>query len=687
MHRLRNIRNYSKLIDIKPEVLEALKTNKPIVALESTIITHGMPYPQNLETAIEVENIVRNQGSIPATIAILNGRIKVGLEPSQFEGLAKNGASTVKTSRRDLSYVLSKGLSGGTTVSGTALIANQVGIDVFATGGIGGVHREVEKTFDISADLTELGRLNIAVVSSGVKSILDIPKTLEFLETQGVTCATYNTPEKDFPAFYCRKSGYKAPYNVNDPIEAAKLIATSKTLNLNSSILIAVPVPEEFAMNDEYMNRIIVDALEKAKLSGIFGKDVTPFLLNAIGTFTNNKSLRTNIALIKYNAHVASQISRELSKIKRIDETSVAFQNREIPVVIGGSLVDKCCIVDDYPIKLNGATYHSQFKKKCGGGVGRNIAEGLSKLCGSVEFISKIGDDENGDYLLSLLPESVTRHSIERDPEQSTASCVVILDRNGDSKLYLASMDIHKTIDSAMIKRYEHLIQSAPIVVFDANIPIDGMGIILELCKKYEKPAFFEPTDMLIASKPFELPKHLISQIKFISPNIHELNTIATHLGCGESSLKIDKTDEEKLFKGNTSFMEHTKKCCDEVSRYIDNVIVTLGANGVLVTNKNTSKHKFFDASLRYNKPINENLPVQHRMYNVENDIVNVSGAGDSFTVGFITAMINSCREDICISVGMESAKAALKSESPVPNNYFHSDHECWRQPASHKLL
>lgn len=181
----------------------------------------------------------------------MNGRIKIGLEPNHIEVLAKNSANTVKTSRRDLAYVLSKGLNGGTTVSGTTLIANSVGIDIFATGGIGGVHREVEKTFDVSADLTELGRSSISVISSGCKSILDIAKTLEFLETQGVTVTTFNTPDRDFPAFYCRKSGYKAPYNVNDPIEAAKLIATSNALNLNSSILIAVPVPEQFAMNGE----------------------------------------------------------------------------------------------------------------------------------------------------------------------------------------------------------------------------------------------------------------------------------------------------------------------------------------------------------------------------------------------------------------------------------------------------
>lgn len=240
----------------------------------------------------------------------------MGLEPNQFEALAKSNTNTVKTSRHDLSYVLSKRLNGGTTVSSTSLIANTVGIEIFATGGIGGVHREVEKTFDVSADLTELGRLNIAVISSGVKSILDIPKTLEFLETQGVTVTTFNTPERDFPAFYCRKSGHKAPYNVNDPLEAAKLIATSKELNLNSSVLIAVPVPEEYAMNgenhdifyisitsinngihsiaDEYMNQTILDALQKAKSRGIFGKEVTPFLLSAIGTITNNKSLQTS---------------------------------------------------------------------------------------------------------------------------------------------------------------------------------------------------------------------------------------------------------------------------------------------------------------------------------------------------------------------------------------------------------
>lgn len=370
-------KSFHTLIDIAPEVKEALKLKKPIVALESTIITHGMPHPQNIQTAYDVESIVRNEGSIPATCGILNGRIKVGLDERDLEmlGKATNNIPSVKTSRRDLAYIVSKGLNGGTTVAGTIIIANMVGIDVFATGGIGGVHRDAPETMDISADLIELGRSSIAVVSSGVKSILDIPKTLEYLETHGVTVTSYQSPEKDFPAFYLRKSGIKAPYNISDPAEAARLINTAKDLKLNSGILIGVPIPEEFSMDEDKINSAIEMALEKAKTLGISGKGATPFLLSELGKITQNKSLQSNIALIKNNARVGAQIANELSKLKcgtcnskNKNETS----DRKSPVVIGGSNLDRCVSIDHHPIELNGATYHSKVKSY-GGGVGRNM--------------------------------------------------------------------------------------------------------------------------------------------------------------------------------------------------------------------------------------------------------------------------------------------------------------------------
>ncbi|XP_031625901.1 pseudouridine-metabolizing bifunctional protein C1861.05 [Contarinia nasturtii] len=689
-------RQFNSLVDVRPDILDLLKANKPIVALESTIISHGMPYPQNVQTAQEVEDIVRNQGSIPATIAILNGRIKVGLSDEHFEVLGKGSKNvpTVKTSRRDLAYVLSKGLNGGTTVSATSLIANSVGIDIFATGGIGGVHRDFDKTLDISADLTELGRSSMAIVSSGVKSILDIPKTLEYLETQGVCVTTYGTDEKDFPAFFSRKSGFKAPYNINSPIEAAKLIITSKTLNLNSSILIAVPVPEEYAMNGKDIDAAIEDALQNAKSSNIQGKEITPYLLSVIGKITNNQSLNTNIALIKNNARVAAQIAVELSKIKQNIQPNEAhyalpnhIKNAVVPVVVGGSILDMKCIIEDDQVKLDGATYRTKFLPNSGGGVGRNMAEGLCKLHGQVKFISKIGNDKNGEILKSLLSADC-QECLEIDAEQSTATCIIVLDKAGDSKITLANMDIHQSIDSSMIRKYEQVLRSAPIVIFDANIPIDSMGTILELCKKYNKPAFFEPTDMRLATKPFTLPKELIKQIKFTSPNIYELDAIAVHLGC-ETLLQNDDINIEDLFQDNI-MLEKVKKSSELLAEYIDNVIITLGPLGVLLTRKNTpADFKFFDTNLRYNETQSAKSDLQHRFYWAKqlSGIVNVSGAGDSFCVGFITAMLKALEESVCFSVGMECAKAAIQSPKAVPNKYFDRNHECFNQPIKYKIV
>ncbi|KAG5681469.1 hypothetical protein PVAND_010901 [Polypedilum vanderplanki] len=341
-----NLRQLSSfLFDIKPEVHDALSNNRAVVALESTIITHGMPSPYNLKTAIEVEEIVREQGAIPATIAILNGKIKIGLSRSELEELAGCKTKVIKTSRRDLAYVLSQKLNGGTTVASTLICANLCGIKLFATGGIGGVHRNGEFTLDISADLIEMGKSSVAVVSSGIKSILDIPRTMEFLETQGVCVATFKCPDKEFPAFYTRASGTKAQYNFNDAADAAQCINKSIQLGLNSSTLIGVPVPKEHAMDEFVINNAIEKALVETDKKGIKGKEVTPYLLSAISEITKGKSLQTNMALIKENARVASKIAVELENLQNNNERVLrknknSVESSSAPLVIGGSILD-----------------------------------------------------------------------------------------------------------------------------------------------------------------------------------------------------------------------------------------------------------------------------------------------------------------------------------------------------------
>ncbi|XP_058055804.1 pseudouridine-5'-phosphate glycosidase [Anopheles bellator] len=348
----------TSLIDIAPEVQEVLReAPQSLVALESTIITHGMPYPQNLETALEVEQIVRQEGAVPATIAIVGGRIKVGLGADQLRLLARTDKSEcLKTSRRDMAYVLATGRHGGTTVAGTLLVAEAVGIRIFATGGIGGVHREGERTMDISADLVELGRCPVAVVSSGVKSILDIPRTLEYLETQGVCVATFGCRNCDFPAFYTRTSGSKAPYNLADAAEAAKVLHINGQLGVRSGILIGVPIPERHAMNRTQMESAIDQALQDAQQGQVQGKEVTPFILAAVSKLTKGKSLEANMALIKNNASVAAQIAVELSRLENGLTHRHAAGGSQSPVVIGGSVIDVSMNVMEDDFKLKTAT-------------------------------------------------------------------------------------------------------------------------------------------------------------------------------------------------------------------------------------------------------------------------------------------------------------------------------------------
>lgn len=299
-------------LSIHPRVQQALTEGKPVVALESTIIAHGMPYPENVETAIAVENAVRDNGAVPATIAIMNGKCFVWLDKEQLEyfGNAKN---VWKVSLRDLPYVLSKNLYGATTVASTMRIAAMAGIKIFVTGGIGGVHRGAETSMDISADLTEMAHTSVAVVSAGVKSILDIGLTLEYLETKGVPVITYGQDE--FPAFYSRKSGFISPVRCDDTREIASVLHTKWRLGLEGSVLIANPVPSEYEVPADAMEQHIGIALTEASKQNIRGKEVTPFILKYIAEHTKGESLDANIALIKHNAIVGAEIAKAYASI------------------------------------------------------------------------------------------------------------------------------------------------------------------------------------------------------------------------------------------------------------------------------------------------------------------------------------------------------------------------------------
>lgn len=301
-----------KYLQVHPEVQKAVAAGQPVVALESTIISHGMPYPKNVEMAKNVSKIIRDNGAIPATIAIIDGVLKVGLttEEIEFLGTSKN---VLKASRRDLPFIISKKLTGATTVATTMILANLAGVKIFATGGIGGVHRGAEKTFDISADLQELANTDVAVICAGAKSILDIGLTLEYLETNGVPVIGFGTDE--MPAFYTRKSGFGVDYRVDSSMEVAEALKAKWDLGLKGGMVIGNPIPEEFEMDYDTITNAIESALEEAKDKNISGKNVTPFLLDKVKTMTEGKSLDSNIELVYNNAKVAAQIAKDLSDL------------------------------------------------------------------------------------------------------------------------------------------------------------------------------------------------------------------------------------------------------------------------------------------------------------------------------------------------------------------------------------
>ena len=302
----------SKLLDVAPEVREALAAGRPVVALESTIISHGMPYPKNVETALLVEQTIRDNGAVPATIAVIGGRLKAGLSRDEIEYLGKAGRSVAKASRRDLPALVARGADGATTVATTMIIAHMAGIRIFATGGIGGVHRGAEVTMDISADLEELAQTPVMVVCAGAKSILDLGLTLEYLETKGVPVLGYGTEE--LPAFYTRQSGFSVDYRVDSPEELAAIYRAQRDMDYRGGMLVTNPIPAEYAMDKAVIDKAIDEALADAEAQGIRGKETTPFLLAKVVELTGGDSLESNIKLVLNNAALAAKTAACLAQ-------------------------------------------------------------------------------------------------------------------------------------------------------------------------------------------------------------------------------------------------------------------------------------------------------------------------------------------------------------------------------------
>ncbi|XP_069551296.1 uncharacterized protein [Brachyistius frenatus] len=645
------------LFRVHPSVSQALAENKPVVALESTIITHGMPYPLNLRTAKEVEAIVRAEGATPATVAVIDGEVHVGLSSEELDHLAQC-KSSLKVSRRDLPYVISKSLSGGTTVSATMIAAHRAGIPVFVTGGIGGVHRDGENSLDISADLTELGRTPIAVVSAGVKSILDIGRTLEFLETQGVCVATYGA-SNNFPAFFSPESGFTSAYHVCNPEEAAKLIASTLSLGLQSGVLLAVPIPEEHAAAGQQIEEAIQAALTEASDTGVTGRDVTPFILQNVNELTRGKSLQANIALIHNNAKVGSQIACALSK--QMNEKTLKSKTH-LPgklsrdsesdiVVIGGINVD--FIAKGKTKRLRFGQTNTGSVCQSFGGVGRNIADSLSRLGHRPLLISATGADSNSDAVFNYCKHMNTS-GVARIEEQSTATYCAVITESGELSIGLGDMDVHQQITEQYVSQFEKSLSSATLVCLDGNIPVSTINYVCSVAKKHNINVWYEPTDIEKACKPFL--SDAWKSLSYSSPNLAELCIMNKTLGV-ETPAELPSTLDEMLCIAvalSRPLLEH-----------LHCLVVTLGANGVLLC----GEHDAGTVNLKPKKQKRKGqLCALHypTLTVTPEETMNVSGAGDSLAGALMAGILQGKDTDSCVRMGLHAARMSLASQHPI---------------------
>ncbi|XP_077373399.1 uncharacterized protein LOC144016319 isoform X3 [Festucalex cinctus] len=639
------------IFQVHPSVSQALAENRPVVALESTIITHGMPYPHNLSTAREVEAIVRAQDATPATVGVIEGKVHVGLSVEELDFLACC-EDAVKVSRRDLPFV---GLSGGTTVSATMIAAHRAGIPVFVTGGIGGVHRDGENSLDISADLTELGRTPVAVVSAGVKSILDIGRTLEFLETQGVCVATYGT-SKDFPAFFSPLSGFSSPYQVCNPDKAAQLIESALSLGVHSGVLIAVPIPKEHAAAGQHIELAIQTAVAEASSQGITGKDVTPYILQRVNELTQGKSLEANVALIHNNAKVGSQIACALSKRMKNRKSSGAShrpakQSESGVVVIGGINVD---------FIAKGKTTTLQFGQtnpgsvcQSYGGVGRNIADCLSRLGHRPVFISATGADSHSDAVFSYC-KHMDVSGVTKLEGHSTATYCAVITENGELGLGLGDMDIHQQITEKYVSQFEKQLLSSILVCLDGNIPASTIRYVLSIAKQHNINVWYEPTDSEKARKPFV--SDAWKSLSYASPNLAELCTMSKTLGLQTPDVLPNSLEQ---------VLSLAVALSRPILEHLHCLVVTLGENGVLVC----GEHHAGNVNLkpRKQRKTRKLCAAHYPALNVAaHETMNVSGAGDSLAGALMAGILQGRDTDACVRMGLLAARMSLASPHPI---------------------
>jgi pseudouridine-5'-phosphate glycosidase/sugar/nucleoside kinase (ribokinase family) len=710
-------------VRVHPDVAAALDAGRAVVALESTIISHGMPYPANIQTAREVEEVVRNSGAVPATIAILDGVCCIGLSDDELNRFAVLGAAgkVAKVSRRDLAACVARSGHGGTTVSATMLLADMAGVRVFVTGGIGGVHRGGELSLDISADLCELGRTPVCVVCAGAKSILDIPRTLEFLETQGVAVLALGTDE--FPAFFTRRSGCPAPTRVETAHEAAAVVHASSTLGLSSGTLVAVPIPESAEAEAGKVQGAIEQALAEAGAAGVAGRDTTPFLLKRIAELTGGDSLASNIALIKNNAAVGAQIATSLAELQRrtapggrlrgdggggdsggAEGALPHSRNDRQPIVVGGAVADLVASPAAGSTVLLRTSSPGTLRVSPGG-VGRNIAEGLARLGAHPLLLAAVGDDAFGDQLLSHAASlqgemgagsyryggegggesggeggggfggsggvcGIDVSRVLRVSGERTATYTALMDHTSDLIAAIADMDVHRHVTPEYVRTaLGSALDGAPLCVADANLSGAALQELARLAAASQTPLWLEPVSVSKAHAACcsLVEAGLFGALTFTSPNEDEAVAMA-------AALQGSAAPAPHKGIAHAPSAEDVRTAAGALVRAgCRHVLTTRGPQGVLWARRaapGSSSDVLF-----------EELPALE-----VDSISSTRGAGDSFVAGAAWALITAPtstapstfrvtqdderhdeRVRAAILCGLRAARLALQTEGAVP--------------------
>ncbi|GLD91838.1 hypothetical protein PINS_up000371 [Pythium insidiosum] len=678
---------------LSEEVIEAMcgSNKKPIVALESTIISHGMPYPQNLEMARAVEDVVRAQGACPATICIADGELKVGLSEKDLKALAEMGGAARKVSTRDIAAAVTEKITGATTVSSTMRIAHAAGIRMFVTGGIGGVHRFAEETMDISTDLMELSRTPVAVVCAGIKSILDIPRTLEFLETHSVPVVSYQSDQ--FPAFFTQDSGVKTHLRRDTPRGCAELIHESIQLELPNGFVIGVPNPNP--VDADVIDRAIQMGLDEVNRHGIKGQAVTPYLLKRLNEITGGASLGSNIDLVKNNAKVGSQIACDLFKLESEHSShgqvtfSVMEQERKLPTVageqagnvliVGGLVLD---IISSSSAPMIPATSNIGTIRQACGGVGRNIAECLQRLGASPTLVSSVGEDALGAILLdNMRALGMTTTGIQVSGSVATAVYSAVLDSNGDLNVAIADMRALDEIDAAGIP--EDAIRDSDLVIVDGNLSSAALRAILTRSAAANVRTWFEPTSVQKSLRIVEADA--LRSLTYASPNADELAAMSAviHASRGEGPahehFKLSEAANAILHSKKASQLKNDcltvlfEMAGDDKTRD-HHLLVTLGKHGLLVASANVAFAEVKEAietcgftahvwGMHTVRGIHVSMV---HLPGVEIDVVNCTGAGDSLVGGTVYGLLKG--KDIFRSahLGMVAARKSLVCDSAI---------------------